>query len=113
MVPDPRTHVPVAAGLCYIERIQRLPSRFTATLAVEPDNPFNHTAVAVLVNGEKVGYLPADLSHRYHPCVKTMAVECPGRRAPIGTASHTGVELLLDLTGVPCEPYSSRRCSRS
>lgn len=104
MVTDPRTHVPVAAGLCYIERIQRLPSRFTATLAAEPGNPYNHTAVAVLVNGEKVGYLPADLSHRYQRCVQATAVECPGRRAPIGTASNSGVELLLDLTAVPCEP---------
>jgi hypothetical protein len=103
MTPDPRTHVPVAAGLCYIERIQRLPSRFTATLSAEPDNPFNLTAVAVLVNGEKVGYLPADLSHRYYPCVKAATVECPGRRAPMGTASNTGVELLLDMSAVACE----------
>lgn len=102
MTLDPRTHVPVAAGLSYIERIQRLPSKFTATLAADPGNPFNLTAVAVLVNGEKVGYLPADLSHRYHETVKDAAVECPGRRAPIGTESNTGVLLLLDLSAVPC-----------
>ena len=58
----------------------------------------------VLVNGEKVGYLPADLSHRYHEVVKTGTCECPGRRAPIATAESTGVELLLDLSGVPCAP---------
>jgi hypothetical protein len=102
MSVDPLTHIPVAAGLAYIERIQRLPSRFTATLAAEPDNRFNLTAVVVLVNGEKVGYLPADLSHRYHEVVKTGRCECPGRRAPITTAESTGVELLLDLSGVPC-----------
>ena len=94
--------MPVAAGLCYIERIQRLPSRFTATLASDPGNPYNLTAVAVLVNGEKVGYLPADLSHQYIDAVKTAAVECPGRRAAVGTAEQTGVELLLDLSAVPC-----------
>ena len=82
IVLDPRTHVPVAAGLSYIERVQRLPSKFTATLAADPGNPFNLTAVAVLVNGEKVGYLPADLSHLYHDTVKGAAIECPGRRAP-------------------------------
>ena len=99
---DPLTHVPVAAGLAYIERIQRLPSKFTATLAAEPDNRFNLTAVAVLVNGEKVGYLPADLSHRYHETVKTAPCPCPGRRASISELENTGVALLLDLAGVPC-----------
>lgn len=104
MSVDPLTHVPVAAGLAYIERIQRLPSKFTATLAAEPGNRFNLTAVAVLVNGEKVGYLPADLSHRYHELVKTGTRACPGRRAPTATVENTGIELLLDLSGVPCAP---------
>jgi hypothetical protein len=101
---DPLTHIPVAAGLAYIERIQRLPSKFTATLAAEPDNRFNLTAVAVLVNGEKVGYLPADLSRRYHEVVRARPCECPGRRAPIAAIEDTGVELLLDLSGLPCAP---------
>jgi hypothetical protein len=99
---DPLTHVPVAAGLAYIERIQRLPSKFTATLAAEPDNRFNLTAVAVLVDGEKVGYLPADLSHRYHETVKAAPCQCPGRRASVAAIENTGVALLLDLAGVPC-----------
>jgi hypothetical protein len=104
MSVDPLTHVPVAAGLAYIERIQRLPSKFTATLAVEPDNRFNLTAVAVLVSGEKVGYLPADLSRRYYEVAKTSPCECPGRRAPAAEVEDTGVVLLLDLSGVPCAP---------
>ena len=104
MPTDPLTHIPVAAGLAYVERIQRLPSRFTATLAAEPDNRFNLTAVSVLVNGEKVGYLPADLSHRYHEAVTAGPRECPGRRAPIAAIESTGVALLLDLSGVPCAP---------
>src|ERR671923_1018781 len=103
---DPLTHVPVAAGLAYIERIQRLPSKFTATLAAEPGNRFSLTAVAVLVNGEKVGYLPADLSHRYHEVVKAGPCDCPGRRAPIAAIENTRVELLLDLSGVPCAPQA-------
>src|SRR3982750_2761188 len=104
MPADPLTRVPVAAGLAYSERIQRLPSKFTATLSVEPGNRFNLTAVMVLVNGEKVGYLPADLSRRYHDVVQAGACECPGRRAPVAAIENTGVELLLDLSGVPCAP---------
>src|SRR4051794_9627790 len=104
MSVDPLTHVPVAAGPAYIERIQRLPSKFTATISAEPDNRFNLTAVVVLVNGEKVGYLPADLSRRYFEAVKTGPCECPGRRARLGTIEDTGVVLLLDLSGVPCAP---------
>jgi hypothetical protein len=102
MSPDPLTHVPVAAGLAYIERIQRLPSKFTATLAGEPGNRFSLSAVVVLVNGEKVGYLPADLSRRYHETVKAGTCECPGRRAAVATLELSGVELLLDLSNVPC-----------
>jgi len=58
----------------------------------------------VLVNGEKVGYLPADLSHRYFEVVKATPCECPGRRAPVVSIEDTGVELLLDVSGVPCAP---------
>jgi hypothetical protein len=104
MAADPLTHVPVAAGLAYVERIQRLPSKFTATLKAEPENRFNLNAVAVLVNDEKVGYLPADLSRQYHEVVKTVPCQCPGRRAPVAAIEDTGVLLLLDLSGTPCAP---------
>jgi hypothetical protein len=96
----PVTHVPVAAGPAYAEHIQRLPSKFTATLRPDPDNRFNLTAVAVYAGGEKVGYLPADLSRAYHPAVAAAAIECPGRRAPVSSHENTGTDLLLDLTGV-------------
>ena len=105
MAITPVAHVPVAAGPAYFERIQRLPSKFTATLKIEPDNRFNLTAVAVLSNGEKLGYLPPEIARRYFESVKTGgAVECPGRRAPLSARENTGVDILLDLTGVPCEP---------
>ena len=67
----PLFHVPVAAGPAYAERIQQLPSKFTATLKTDPDNRVNHTAVAVWAAGEKVGYLPADLSREYFDAVKS------------------------------------------
>jgi hypothetical protein len=103
---DPITHVPVAAGPAYFERIQRLHSKFTVTLKAEPGNRFNLTAVAVLAEGEKVGYLPPDISRHYFEPLKALpgGVECPGRRAPLAAHEDTGVDILLDLTGVPCVP---------
>lgn len=104
----PVTHVPVAAGPAYAERIQRLHSKFTVTLEAEPDNRFNHTAVAVLADGQTIGYLPPEISRHYFEPLKSMtgsaAVECPGRRASQSAHDNTGVDVLLDLTGVPCVP---------
>lgn len=97
----PVTHVPVAAGPAYAERIQRLPSKFTATLRPEPDNRFNTAAVAVIAGAEKIGYLPPELSRHYFDTVKD-GVHCPARRAPASAHEDTGVDVLLDLTGVPC-----------
>ena len=99
----PLTHVPVVAGPAYAERIQRLASKFTATLTAEPDNRFNLTAVAVMAAGEKIGYLPPDISRHYFETLKGgPGVECPGRRASVSAHENTGVDVLLDLTGVPC-----------
>jgi hypothetical protein len=101
----PVTHTPVAAGPAYAERIQRLHSKFTATLKPEPENRFNHAAVAVLVGGEKIGYLPPEISrHYFEPLQAGAPVECPGRRAPLSAHENTGVDILLDLTGIPCVP---------
>jgi hypothetical protein len=101
----PVTHVPVAAGPAYAERIQRLHSKFTVTLKAEPDNRFNAAAVVVLADGEKIGYLPPEISRHYFEALKEGAgVECPGRRAPASAHDNTGVDVLLDLTGVPCVP---------
>ena len=96
---DPSTHTPVAAGPAYIETIRRLPSTFTATLKIDPDNRFNLTAVAVLAGADKIGYLPADLSRSYFQTVKERgAIECPGRHAPSSAEENTGVDVLLDLS---------------
>lgn len=106
LVPtDPLTHVPVAAGAAYIERVRQLPSKFTVTLRAEPDNRFNHTAVAVLTGGDVIGYLPPELSRRYFEALKDgPGVEALGRHAPLTAVEDTGVEVLLDLTGVPVTP---------
>jgi len=102
---DPITHVPVAAGPAYFERIQRLPSKFTATLKAEPDNRFHLDAVAVVAGGEKIGYLPREISRHYFGPLKDGATaECPGRHASLSAHENTGVDVLLDLTGIACEP---------
>ena len=101
----PVTHVPVAAGPAYAERIQRLPSKIAVTLKAEPENRFNFAAVAVMAGGEKIGYLPPEISrHYFEPLKAAPGVECPGRRAPLSAHENTGVDILLDLTGVPCVP---------
>jgi hypothetical protein len=97
--------LPVAAGLAYIERVRRLPSQFTATLRSEPQNRFNHRAVAVLVSGEKVGYLPPEISTRYFRA-ENATVECAGRRAPASATEDTGVMILLDVSS--CPPFAPR-----
>jgi len=100
---DVLTHIPVAAGPAYFERIQRLPSKFTATLKAEPDNRFNAAAVAVVAGGEKIGYLPPEISRHYFEPLKGGAPgDCPGRHAPLSAHENTGVDVLLDLTGVAC-----------
>jgi hypothetical protein len=93
-------HLPVVAGLAYRERVQRLPSQFSVTLQPEAENRFNHWAVAVLVNGEKVGYLPPEISRRYWRADKG-AVQCTGRRAAASAIEDTGVMILLDPNTCP------------
>jgi hypothetical protein len=101
----PLTHVPVAAGPAYAERIQRLPLTFTATLRAEVDNRFNKSAVAVTVGADKIGYLPPEISRHYFELAKQPAgIECSARRASVSAHENTGTDILLDLTGAPCEP---------
>lgn len=72
-------------------------------LKAEPENRFNHAAVAVQADGQTIGYLPPELSRRYfEPLKGTRGIACPGRRAPRSAHEATGVDILLDLTGVPC-----------
>ena len=93
-------HIPVVAGLAYRDRVERLPSQFTVTLKGEPGNRFNHRAVAVFVNGDKVGYRRAEISRRYfRPDSATF--ECTGHRAPASAVEDTGVMILLDPDSCP------------
>jgi hypothetical protein len=92
--------IPVVGGLGYAERVRRLPSTFTATLLPEPENRYFPTAVAVHVNGEKVGYLAPEVSRGLFEALKSRSepVNCPGRRSCVSDHETSGVELLLDLS---------------
>ncbi len=95
--------IPVVAGLGYIERVRRVPSSFTATIQIEPENRSFRHALAVLVNGEKVGYVAPELALAYYPVVRDAPepTRCPGRPARHTDHETSGVELLLDFTAVP------------
>jgi hypothetical protein len=102
--------IPVVAGVAYIERVRRLQSPFTATLVVEPGRRYFPHAIAVLADGEKVGYLAPEIAVRYFGPLEARAasgepaVSCPGRRSTYADHATSGVELLLDFTGLPVTP---------
>lgn len=100
------SRIPVVAGLAYIERVRHLPSSFTATLGREPNNRYFLWAIAVLVNGEKVGYVAPEIARRYFEPLAQAATppSCPGRRASHTDHEISGVELLLDFSELGVEP---------
>ena len=90
------------AGLAYIEAVRRLPSPFTATLAAEPENRYFRHAVAVLVGGEKVGYVAPEVARNYYPLVAAgEQLTCAARRGLHSDHETSGVELFLDFSGLP------------
>ena len=97
------TRVPVVAGLGYIERVRRLPSSFSAVLQAEPDNRYFRHAIAVLGNGEKVGYVAPEVARACYEMVRTAPspLTCPARLARHSDRETSGVELLLDLSSLP------------
>ena len=97
------SRVPVVGALAYIERVRGLPASFTATLAVEPENRYFRHAIAVLVDGAKIGYVAPEDAVRIFDNVKASAtpVTCPGSRALPCDHATSGVELLLDFSGIP------------
>ena len=98
--------IPVVAGAAYIERVRRLPSSLTVTLQAERDNRYFLDAIAVIANGEKVGYVAPEIARRYYTALAAHqeAVTCPARRATRADHETSGVELLLDFTALPVAP---------
>ena len=98
-----QSRVPVVGGLAYVERVRELPPSFQAALLAEPDNRYFRHAIAVVVDGNKVGYIAPEISPDIFDAVRTSAppLTCQGRRALPSDHATSGVELLLDLSGIP------------
>jgi hypothetical protein len=103
---DIMRRVPVVAGAAYTEHVRRLPSSFTATLVPEPGNRYFRHALAVVGNGEKVGYVAPEIAMRYFEPVSAHAepVTCPARRGTVADHETSGVDLLLDFSALPVAP---------
>jgi hypothetical protein len=97
------TRIPVVAGVAYKERVRTLPPSFTVTLSVEPENRYFRHAIAVLADGEKVGYVAPEIAPDYYDAVEASAspVTCAARRAADIDHETSGVELLLDFSSLP------------
>jgi hypothetical protein len=100
------TRIPVVAGLGYVERVRRLPSTFTATLSPERENRYFPHAIAVLVDGDKVGYVAPEIARRYFEPLATAPppAVCPARKALQIDHETSGVELLLDFSQLAVGP---------
>jgi hypothetical protein len=106
MARDILARIPMVAGVAYRERLRNLPTSFSVTLAVEPENRYFMHAIAVLVNGEKIGYVAPEIAADYYDAVKESGavVTCPARRALPMDHETSGVEVLLDFTALPLTP---------
>lgn len=100
--------IPVVGGLGYRERVTELPSSFLATLVPEPENRYMPRAIAVVADRQKVGYVAPEIARRYYEPLRARAadtpVSCAARRASRADHETSGVELLLDFTGLPLTP---------
>ena len=98
--------IPMVAGLAYIDRVRRLPPQSTVTLQPERENRYFLHAIAVLDDGEKVGYVAPEIARRYHASMLAHvgALTCPARRASAFDRQESGIELILDFSDLPVTP---------
>ena len=96
------TRIPVVGGLGYAEHVRSLPAQFTAVLQPEPENRYFRHAIAVMVNGGKAGYVAPEVAAGIFAAVAAAPapLSCPGRRASRADHDTSGVELLLDVSGL-------------
>lgn len=94
--------VPVVAGLAFIENIRTLPDSFTVALSAETGNRYFRHAIAVLAGSGKVGYVAPEIAPQFYDAIKssTSPITCPARRGSVSDHETSGVELLLDLSGL-------------
>lgn len=92
----------MVAGVAYRERVRGLAASFTATLAAEPDNRYFRHAIAVLFQGEKIGYVAPEVAAGIFESINgaPAPVACPARRATAIDHETSGVEILLDFSGL-------------
>jgi hypothetical protein len=94
--------VPVVAGLAYSENLRTLPQSFTVALSAETGNRYFRQAIAVLAGTGKIGYVAPEIASHYFESIKasTSPITCPARRASVFDHETSGVEVLLDMSGV-------------
>jgi hypothetical protein len=92
----------MVAGVAYIERVRRAPASFTATLTAEPGNRYFRHAIAVLFEGEKIGYVAPEFAAGIFESVTGASgpIACPARRAAPVDHEASGVEILLDFSAL-------------
>jgi hypothetical protein len=92
----------MVGGVAYREQVSRLPQTFTATLDVDPDNRYFLHAIAVRANGDKIGYVAPEVATSYYDMVKGSGpLSCAARRASESDHETSGVEVILDFSGLP------------
>lgn len=64
-----------------------------ADLVPEPDNPHDPNAVAVFIQGRKVGYLPRQSARRFGKAAKRCPAQIVGGWRDASGEGHFGVEL--------------------
>jgi len=98
--------VPVVAGLAYVENLRTLPQSFTVALSAETGNRYFRHAIAVLAGPGKIGYVAPEVAPIYYESIKasTSPITCVARRASVFDHDTSGVEVLLDMSGVPVVP---------
>lgn len=97
------TRIPVVAGVAYREQLAKLPETFEATLTAEPENRYFRHAIVVSVRGEKIGYVAPEVAAGMFEQVTAAEprLVCPARRAARTDHQSSGVEVLLDVSGLP------------
>src|SRR4051812_27672263 len=95
--------VPVVAGLAYIENLRSLPQTFTVALSAETGNRYFRHAFAVLAGTGKIGYIAPEVAAQHYDAIKgsTSPITCPASRGSVFDHETSGVEVLLDMRGVP------------
>jgi hypothetical protein len=95
--------IPVVAGVAYHENLRALPATFTVALSAETGNRYFRHAIAVLAGTGKIGYIAPEVAAQYYDTIKasTSPITCPARRGSVFDHETSGVEVLLDMRGVP------------